>query len=225
MSEEEGDIIGDIFGWVGTVICIYFFVSPVVPFIKLIKGEITYKESPGILLICSFMNCILWADYGLRKDRFLQYFPNGLGGSITLVFITIFLIYFAGKQLPFALLYTVALALVVAGIAILFYKIDSYYTGLVAMIFNVLMYAAPGEKMYTVCKTGNYELIPIWSTIGAAACSGCWLIYGLYLLDSNVIIPNVLGVICAIIQIIVFYIFKSKGKKDINIEGETAPEA
>ena len=222
---SDSDIIGDIFGWVGTVICIYFFVSPVVPFIKLIKGEITYKESPGILLICSFMNCILWADYGLRKDRFLQYFPNGLGGSITLVFITIFLIYFAGKQLPFALLYTVALALVVAGIAILFYKIDSYYTGLVAMIFNVLMYAAPGEKMYTVCKTGNYELIPIWSTIGAAACSGCWLIYGLYLLDSNVIIPNVLGVICAIIQIIVFYIFKGKEKKIDKIEGETAPDA
>ena len=225
MSEEEGDIIGDIFGWVGTVICIYFFVSPVVPFLKVIKGEITYKESPGVLLICSFMNCILWADYGLRKDRFLQYFPNGLGGSITLIFITIFLIYFAEKKLTFALLYAVVLALVVSGIAVLFYKIDSYYTGLVAMIFNVLMYAAPGEKMYTVCKTGNYTLIPIWSTIGAAACSGCWLIYGLYLLDSNVIIPNVLGVICAIIQIIVFYIFKGKEKKIDKIEGENAPDA
>ena len=72
------------------------------------------------------------------------------------------------------------------------------------------MYAAPGEKMYTVCKTGNYKLIPIWSTIGAAACSGCWFIYGLVVKDIYVIIPNVLGVICSIIQLIVYSIFKRK---------------
>ena len=144
MSEEKSDIVGDIFGWIGTCITTFFFITPVVPFIKLVKGEITYKESPGVLLICSFMNCILWAVYGLIYNRFLQYFPNGLGGSITLVFITIFLIHLAQKKPAFILLYLGCLTISILGISIFFYRIVSVdITGIVANIFNVLMYAAP----------------------------------------------------------------------------------
>ena len=205
------DIVGDIFGYIGSLISTYFFISPVVPILKLIKGETTIKDTPGILLICSFLNCVLWAMYGLLKDRFLQYAPNGLGGSITLIWITIYLIYLADKKILFALLYNCSLIAGVIGLSLLFYfVIDAELTGKIVLIFNVLMYAAPGEKMYTVCKTGNYQLIPIWSTIGAAACSGCWLIYGLYVGDINVTIPNVLGVICSIIQLIVYWIYKKK---------------
>jgi hypothetical protein len=96
MSDE--DFVGNIFGWVGTVISMFFYIAPVVPFLKLIKGEISCKESPGILLICSFMNCILWGDYGLLLDRFLIYFANGIGGTITLIWIVIFIIHFVEKR-------------------------------------------------------------------------------------------------------------------------------
>ena len=225
MSEEEGDIVGDIFGWVGTAISTFFYIAPIVPILKLIREEITCKESPGVLLICSFMNCILWANYGLKKDRFLQYFPNGLGGFITLIFITIFLIYLADKKISLSLFYTICLAIIVSGLGLLFYFIiDVEITGTIAMVFNVLMFASPGEKMYTVCKKGRYQLIPIWSTIGAGACSGCWLIYGVYLSDLKIIIPNGLGVLCAFIQVIVFIIFKTKSKSSKEIEGEENQE-
>ena len=167
------------------------------------------------------MNCILWANYGLKKDRFLQYFPNGLGGFITLIFITIFLIYLADKKIGLSLLFTTCLAIVVSGLGLLFFLVvDVDVTGTIAMVFNVLMFAAPGEKMYTVCKTGNYELIPIWSTIGAAACSGCWLMYGVYVADFKIIIPNALGVLCAFIQALVFIIFKIKSKNKEKPEDE-----
>ena len=206
-----GDLVGDIFGWIGTAISTFFFIAPVVPFLKLIKGEITVKESPGILLICSFMNCVLWGDYGLLLDRFLQYFPNGLGGSITLIWITIYLIHLAKRKIGYALLYIFILTVSVVGITLLFFFIvPSAVTGKIVLVFNVLMYASPGEKMVTVCKTGNYNLIPIWSTIGATACSACWLIYGLYVNDWNVIIPNALGVLCSIVQIIVYIIYKGR---------------
>ena len=50
--------------------------------------------------------------------------------------------------------------IVVGGISSFFYFImDKKITGFVAMIFNVLMYAAPGEKMVRVCKTKQYNLI------------------------------------------------------------------
>ena len=214
MSNE--DMVGNIFGWVGTGISTFFYIAPIVPFIKLIKGEITYKESPGILLICSFMNCILWGDYGLLLDRFLIYFANGIGGVITLIWIVIFIIHYVEKRFAMALLYNLILIIAIIGIAMLFFFIVPYeVTGKIAMVFNVLMYASPGEKMITVFKTGNYKLIPIWSTLGGTACSACWMIYGIYLVDWNQIIPNALGVIFSIIQIIVFLFYKLKNGNEV----------
>ena len=219
---SNNDKVGDIFGWVGTGISTFFYIAPVVPFLKLIKGEINYKESPGILLICSFMNCILWGDYGLLIDRFIIYFANGVGGVITLIWIVIFIIHFVEKKFAMALLYNIILITAITGLALLFFFIVPYeVTGKIAMVFNVLMYASPGEKMITVFKTGNYKLIPIWSTLGGTACSGCWMIYGIYSNDWNQIIPNGLGVFFSIIQIIVFIIYKLKNGKNKEKEGYT----
>ena len=53
MSEED-DLGRIIFGWVGTAISFVFYIAPVVPYLKLIKGEISLKESPGLLLFCFF---------------------------------------------------------------------------------------------------------------------------------------------------------------------------
>ena len=211
---SEGDIVGDIFGWVGTGISTYFYIAPVVPFLKLINGELTWKESPGVLLICSFLNCILWSNYGLLLNRFLIYFANGIGGVITLIWITIFLIHYADKKFGLAILYNCVLIIAIVGLDLLFFYLVPYeVTGKVAMVFNVLMYASPGEKMITVCKTKNYKLIQIWSTIGGAACSACWMMYGIYLVDWNQIIPNGLGLICSFVQVFVFLIYKGKYKE------------
>jgi len=223
MAEE--DIVGKIFGWVGTGISTFFFIAPVVPFLKLIKGETTIKESPGILLICSFMNCILWGDYGLLINRFLIYFANGIGGVITLIWIVIYIIHFVDKKFGLALLYNLILIIAIIGIDMLFFFIVPYQvTGKIAMVFNVLMYASPGEKMITVCKTGNYKLIPILSTLGGTACSACWLIYGIYSSDWNQIIPNGLGVFFSIIQIFVFIIYKIKNGNGVAVKEEDSSD-
>ena len=44
MSDSDEDLGSLIFGWVGTAIALFFYITPVVPFLKLIKGEITWKE-------------------------------------------------------------------------------------------------------------------------------------------------------------------------------------
>lgn len=212
---SKPDLIGDLFGWVGTAIATYFYISPVVPFVKVVKEEISYKDSPGILLICSFMNCILWADYGLILDRLQVYLANGIGGFITLMWITIFLIFVAQKNCFFGFILNLLLIAAICGIAFVFYYIvDVEITGKVAMGFNILMYAAPGEKIFRVFKSGNYNLIPIFSSVGGLTCSLCWMMYGLYLMDYNMIIPNALGLFFAILQVFIYIIFYCKAKKE-----------
>ena len=163
------------------------------------------------------MNCILWADYGLLNNTFLVYFANGIGGTITLVWITIFLVFLGKKNIGIALAYNIALIIGVIGIMLLFYFIiDVKITGYVAMVFNVLMYAAPGEKIVKVIKTEDYKLIPIFSTVGGLACSLCWLMFGIYQGDLNLIIPNALGLFFAILQVVVYLIYYLKNKDKTN---------
>jgi len=222
MSEED-DLGSIVFGWIGTAIALVFYIVPIVPYWKLIKGELTLKESPGLLLICSFLNCILWSDYGLLTNKFSVYFANGLGGAITLIFITIFLIHLADRKILFSLIYILFLMACVTEIYFFcYYILDPEITAIIANVFNVLMYAAPGEKIYIICKNGNYKLIPIWSTLGGLACSTSWMFYGIYKKDKYLIIPNALGCASAIVQLIVYIIYRNKyyNKENKNKDAE-----
>ena len=209
---SEPDLVGKIFGWVGTAIATYFYIAPVVPFWKVLNHKLEYKDSPGVLLIMSFMNCILWADYGLVKNDFMVYFANGIGGTITLVFISVYLVFLAKENVGLSLVYIVLLLAVIFGIMIGFFLLDYNITGYVAMIFNVLMYAAPGEKIFQVIKTSNYNLIPIFSTVGGLSCSLCWLMYGIYQQDWKLYVPNALGLAFAVLQVVIYLIYYLKNK-------------
>ena len=210
------DLAGDIFGWVGSVISVVFFIVPCVPFYNLIKGKITYKETPGVLLICSVVNCILWVVYGVKLSKAQVYSTNGIGGVVTTVWICIFLVFWLKKHALKSFGFIALTVVVFAGIFLLFYyvvdpkKDKAVVTGYCAMVFNILMYAAPGEKIYTVIKTKNHTLIPIWSTIAALVNSACWLIYGIFGSDVNVIVPNALGIFFSVLQIILYLIIKYK---------------
>ena len=216
------DLGSTIFGWVGNALALYFYIAPIVPFVKVIKGQMTWKQSPGVLLLCSFLNCILWSDYGLITNQFLLYLANGLGGTITLIYITIFLIHVADRKVLLSLFYNFFLICCIVEIYFVFYYLVPFkVTGIIANVFNVLMYAAPGEKIYQICKGASYQLIPIWSTIGGTACSTSWMCYGIYQKDIYVVIPNALGVLASIVQIVIFIIYRRKQKNKAQSEETT----
>ena len=216
----DKELIKQIFGWTGTGLAIIFFLTPAVPIYKLVNEQKKVNEIPGIMLICSFMNCILWADYGLLDDAIQVYFANGLGGAITLIWITTYLIFLGKQSLKYAFPLIILLMICVGGISYAFYFIiNKEITGFCAMVFNVLMYAAPGEKIFRVCKTKKYDLIPILSTIGGFFWSLCWLMFGVYKGDLKLIIPNGLGLFFAILQVIVYLTFycKKKHEEDFSV--------
>ena len=218
--------LGNIFGWVGMALGIYFFISPAVPFYNLIKGKINYTDAPGLLLVFTFINEILWLAYGLLVDKPQIYYTNGIGGGFTVIFITIFLSYYSKEKIYLTAIFLILLVIIMATISYLGYFMIYYeYVGYAANAFNVGMYAATGEKIYRVFKTKNYKLMPIYSIIGAFLCTACWIIYGTIepeKPDINVLIPNGLGLLFAIIQLIVYFYFYCTTKKEKkNLRTET----
>ena len=103
----------------------------------------------------SLFNCILWFVYGIELDELMVYIANGSGAIITELWVLCYIYYFAEQNVLYGIVFNVEILLCLVGILLIFhYPIHNpNATGKVAMIFNTLMYAAPGEKMFTVYKT------------------------------------------------------------------------
>ncbi len=197
-------------GWLGNALALFFFISPIFLIINLYKEKIKAKDVPYILLIANVMNCVLWTAYGVLKNDNQVWIINGTGGVLNVIWLCIYWVFF------FEYNYRIYIPAQIASIYFVFTVWENFFwlfpnagqgteeekndfainiAGNVAMVFNIIMYASPGQKILDVCKTGRYQLIPIFTTIIALFCSTCWLIYGIYSKAVPIIVPNGLGII------------------------------
>ena len=95
------------------------------------------------------------------------------------------------------------------------------------MIFNVIMFISPGQKIIRVIKEKNYKLIPIFTTIVNILCSAAWLGYGICINLMQQIIPNSLGLFFSIANTLAwvyFYVNRDKEKEKEEEEKEKEKE-
>lgn len=214
LEEGETSTFQVVAGYFGNGLALFFFFSPIVLFLDLFKGKITVDKIPQFMLFFNAMNCIMWTAYGLQIKEWQVWGCNGLGAVITTVWIILYIVYLLKlKPLHYIPANLVATYLIFTVFENLYWiNTSSEITGNVAMAFNILMYAAPGQNIIQVYKTGNYNLIPLVSSIIGLCCSTSWLIFGLYISKMPIIIPNGLGVVFSIFTLISYFFFWRKNK-------------
>ena len=209
--------MAEIFGWICFTLNIIFYLSFLIPFYKLTRENITFLESPFILVLMTFLSSLFNGIYGLIKKSEIFWISNFIGSFITFIFIIIFFIFISNQKLLKSQLFNI----IFLGIIIFIFYI-SYTSGNINIIKNIgiifksLMYISLNEKIYTVYYYSNkYQLIPIFSAICGLVCSIFWLIYCIFPNNKNNynIIPYIFGIIFSIIQIYFYYNFS---KKDVN---------
>ena len=57
---------------------------------------------------------------------------------------------------------------------------------------------------FEVLRTKDNKIIPFWSTIGTLLMGLCWTSYGFKNFDLAIIIPNCLGVLFALVNIMLY---------------------
>ena len=211
-----------IFPALGTMFSVFLSFSPTVPFIQVFKGQEKIDILPEGMLFCQLMNRLLWGSVWILTKRMIPLINAGVGIIITSVFLVLYLylyfrriVYKAFLGLVFLLCFELC---IVSGAV--FLGNDSTVS-VIAMIFNVAMYIAPGQKIVRVIKEKNYKLIPIWSTIVSIFCSGLWLLYGIVINLVAQIIPNALGLFFSIANTLAWIYFYINRVSDKNKEEET----
>ena len=205
-----------IFSSLGTIFSIFLSFSPTVPFMQVFKGEEKIDILPEGMLLCQLLNRLLWCSVWVLTKKLIPFINASVGILITTVFLTLYLYLFFHRKC----LKTLSKFLILLGFesaiffgAILFGNVS--VVSLIAMIFNVAMYIAPGQKILRVIKEKNYKLIPIRSTIVSICCSGSWLMYGIVINLIPQIVPNALGLFFSIANTlawIYFYINRDLSK-------------
>ena len=210
--------IADIFSTIGTIVSFILSFTPVFPFIKVFKKEEKIDILPEGLLLTLILNRIMLGSVLILTGRKIALLNSILGVSVCNIFVILYFYLYFNRTYLKTIFSSIILLIIEGGLlylAVLWgnHAILSY----IAMVFNVMMFISPGQKIIRVIREKNYKLIPIYSTIVNILCSSSWLGYAICIKLISQIIPNALGLFFSILNTfawIYFYINRDKSKDD-----------
>ncbi|CAK9311943.1 unnamed protein product [Citrullus colocynthis] len=206
------EVARTVIGIIGNVISFGLFMSPIPTFAQIVRRKAVEDFKPDPYL-ATILNCAMWVFYGMpfvHPDSVLVVTINGIGFFIELTYISIFFIYSPWvkrkKMLIFLLIETIFFATVVLITLLVFHNTTSrsYFVGILCIVFNIGMYTSPLTVMRLVIKTRSVKYMPFTLSL-ANFCNGIiWAVYAILKFDPNVLIPNSLGALSGLIQLILY---------------------
>jgi len=219
------------FGWTAVGLTVISFLTPVFPFLNVIKGKINFEDAPIISVTTCYVNYFCWYVYGdmIFSDQ-LKY-GYVIGSCIFGLLIVIYLIFEIRKYLVDTILNALIL---ITGTWALYRALtiiidDDRVVGKICIGTAIIVYVQPMQIIYKVIKEKNYGFIPIYNCYLSFLSSVCWLVYGIFITDFYVVFPYAIGIILSLVQIVIYLNYQKKypiiGERDFSstIGIETTP--
>ncbi|KAK7295774.1 hypothetical protein RJT34_18686 [Clitoria ternatea] len=208
-----------IFGLLGNIVSFLVFLAPLPTFYKIFKN----KSSEGfqsIPYVVALLSAFLLLYYGfLKTNAILIITINCIGCVIEISYLTIYIIYAPKKQKISTLLFILiadiggfCLTMLISTFAVKGVN-RVHAVGLICAIFNIAVFAAPLSIMRRVIKTKSVEFMPFSLSLFLTLCATMWFFYGFFDNDYYIMLPNVLGFLFGISQMILYIVYKNVGKK------------
>ncbi|KGN53435.1 bidirectional sugar transporter SWEET7 isoform X2 [Cucumis sativus] len=209
-----------VIGIIGNIIALFLFLSPLPTFVTIWKRGSVEQYSP-IPYLATLVNCLVWVLYGLpvvHPGSILVITINAAGTLIELVYIILFFV-FSDRKKRMKVLLVLLIELVfitVLTLLVLFifhtHSKRSMVVGTICILFNIGMYASPLAVMKLVIKTKSVEYMPLSLSVASFANGVAWTIYALLPLDPYILIPNGLGTLFGLAQLILYASFYKSTK-------------
>ncbi|VFQ97861.1 unnamed protein product [Cuscuta campestris] len=219
------------FGVFGNITGLFLFLAPMITFKRVIQKRST-EEFSGIPYVMTLLNCLLSTWYGLpfiSPNNILVSIINGTGAGLEAIYVLIFLIYAPKREkakisglLSVVLAIFAAVALV--SLLALHHNARKLLCGFAAAIFSIIMYGSPLSIMRTVIKTKSVEFMPFFLSLFVFLCGTSWFIYGLLGKDPFIAVPNGVGSLLGMVQLILYTIYRDNKGKDKKATGDHSVE-
>lgn len=206
------DAARTVVGIIGNIISLFLFLSPVPTFVRIWKKK-SVEQYSAVPYLATLVNCLVWTLYGLpmvHPGSILVVTINGSGTAIECAYIILFLI-FCDKKKRLKVVLVVLLELIFIGVLALLvlslahtHKKRSTVVGTICILFNIMMYASPLAVMKLVISTKSVEFMPFFLSFASLANGVAWTTYALIRFDPFITIPNGLGTLFGVAQLILY---------------------
>ena len=199
-------------GWCCCGVTILYYMAPCLEFLDVLKGKLNFENSPGVFVTTCYVNCFLWYIYGDMIFSDQVKYAYLLSACVSLLMITIYLIFELKKYLIDSVLNTLILITGTWAVyrALTIIIDDDRIVGKICLSTSVIMYLTPISIIYRVIKDKTFYLIPKYPALIFLVASVGWVIFGILISDIYIVIPHVLGGILSLIQLIIFFNYKKK---------------
>ncbi|CAH9076319.1 unnamed protein product [Cuscuta europaea] len=209
------------FGVFGNITGLFLFLAPMITFKRVIKKGST-EEFSGIPYVMTLLNCLLSAWYGLpfiSPNNILVSIINGTGAGLEAVYVLVFLFFAPKKEKAkisglLAVVLTIFSSVALVSVLALHHNARKLLCGFAAAIFSIIMYGSPLSIMRTVIKTKSVEFMPFFLSMFVFLCGTSWFVYGLLGKDPFVAVPNGVGSLLGMVQLILYAIYRDNNGKD-----------
>ncbi|XP_031382025.1 bidirectional sugar transporter SWEET4-like [Punica granatum] len=220
----SADAARTVVGVLGNVISLFLFLSPMPTFIRIWKKGAVEQYSP-VPYLATLVNCMLWVLYGIplvHPNSTLVMTINGSGTAIEVIFILVFLFYCSDprKRLRILVVLTLELALIAALSTLVLTIVHTHdrrsmIVGIICVLFTIMMYASPLSIMKLVITTKSVEYMPFFLSLASFANGLCWTIYAIIRFDIFIVVPNGIGSIFGLAQLILYATYYKSTKEQI----------
>ena len=219
--------LSSVFGILGILVAGVLFLSPVTTIRTIVRNKNTLKFSQ-LPYLAQIVESSFWTLWSLTvPNRSEMLINNIIGVSFMSIYVIVFLYFVDKKNRTKAYLHVgVALILINTGLVVYLsvpQSTASLFLSVAAVVLNVVKYASPLSVAKLVIQTKSVQYVPLPLTLACLACSVLWGMYGILLNDYWIMIPNVAGVVCGVLQVLLwcYYHFASTVESDVDGGAQT----
>ncbi|XP_072950508.1 bidirectional sugar transporter SWEET14-like [Typha angustifolia] len=202
------------FGILGNVISFMVYLAPLPTFYRVYRKKSTegFQSLPYVVALFSSM---LWIYYAfLKTNAYLLITINSIGCIIETVYIVMYLTY-APKTAKIStakilLLLNVGMFGLIFLLTLLLSNGSNRVSilGWVCVGFSVSVFVAPLSIIRLVIRTKSVEFMPFSLSFFLTLSAVVWFSYGLLTKDKYVALPNIIGFLFGISQMVLYIVYK-----------------
>ncbi|XP_010442345.1 PREDICTED: bidirectional sugar transporter SWEET10 [Camelina sativa] len=212
-------VLATVFGILGNIISFFVCLAPIPTFIRIYKRKSSegYQSVPYVI---SLFSAMLWLYYAMiKKDAMMLITINSFAFVVQIVYISLYFFYAPKKEKILTVKFVLFVDVFAFGLIFLLTYFLTHgnkrvqVLGYICMVFALSVFVAPLGIIRKVIKTKSAEFMPFGLSFFLTLSAIMWFFYGLLLKDKNIALPNVLGFIFGVLQMILFVIYKKPGTK------------
>ncbi|CAN6683571.1 unnamed protein product [Malus baccata var. baccata] len=216
-------------GVLGNIFAFGLYLSPLSTFNRIIRNRSTEQFS-GMPYIYGLLNCLICCWYGMpivKNGIILVATVNSVGTVFQLVYLSIFISYAerALKMRMLALLiavFVLFVSIVVVSLSLFDYNGRQLFVGYLSIASLIFMYGSPLIVINLVIKTKSVEFMPFNLSFATFLVSFSFTAYGVFKMDPFLYMPNGIGTMLALVQLVLYCRYKNPSEDDA-VEEEEEP--